>query len=1056
MIEFFQKLLDTSDWPPRWLCGEWTEFHGWLYIISDLLIWAAYFSMPILILKYILRKRDVRFYKLYILFAAFILACGSTHFIDAITFWIPVYRLNALFRFVTAIVSWITVFYLIRYLPIAFSLRSEDSLEADIRERTASLEMSRRETMDYKYALDESSIVAITDQKGIIKHVNENFCHISKYSREELIGQDHRIINSGHHSKEFIRNIWTTIANGKIWKGELKNKAKDGTIYWVDTTIVPFLNEAGKPYQYVAIRSDITERKKVEEEVYELNAELDKKVLNRTDELLRSKNELAEILEHSRFLASIADNIEDPVITSDNNSIITSWNHTAEKLLEWKSEEVVGKNVAEILQVNYPNETRTEILASFSEKGYWRGEVVYHTKSGKQVNVLATASKLKDLKGNVTGNLVLARDITERKKAEAALSKLNEELEQRVLERTTQIQENETRFRVLVENNEDIISLTDEALNSIYRSPSFERITGWTPDDLKVNGGISYFHPSDIIIFENAFAEAIKNPGIPHPYKGRYLHKNGHYIWVEGTVTKLPAESIIKGLVVNSRDVTDRIELELLLAKTNSLARIGSWEVDLIKGTVFWSEITREIHETEPGYIPDLATGINFYKEGIGRDLIKQKVQAAIESGTPWNVELQIVTAKNNERWIRSIGEAEFVEGKCVRIYGGFQDIDERKKAEIESERLNERFQLATQSAQLGLWDWDVKNNKLIWDEAMYRLYNLTENEFSTVYDGWIYRVHEEDRQQVDNEIQLALADKKEYNPEFRIVWPDSSVHYINASGIIERDSDGNAVRMTGFNWDVTERKKAEQVIKSLNENLEAKVIERTAQLESVNRELEAFSYSISHDLRAPLRAINGYARMLEEDYYTIFDENGKRLLGIVQKNAHQMGTLIDDLLSLSRLGRKEIQKSLVDMKGLTQSILDELPDLDTSPVQLTLENLHPIQGDHTLLKQVLINLISNALKYSSKTINPIIAIRSAQKENEVIYSIADNGSGFDMAYANKLFGVFQRLHSQEEFEGTGVGLAIVKLIIEKHKGKVWAEGMVEKGATFHFSLPTE
>lgn len=202
------------------------------------------------------------------------------------------------------------------------------------KENEKKLKESLKEISDYKHALDESSIVAITNQKGVITYVNDNFCKISKYNSEELVGQDHRIINSGHHSKEFIRNLWVTIANGKIWRGELKNKAKDGSYYWVDTTIVPFLNDEGKPYQYIAIRNDISSRKKTEEELVGLNITLDKKVQDRTNALAASQKKLEESLERANFLATIANSIQDPVISMDNDRNINKWNDAAEKLFD--------------------------------------------------------------------------------------------------------------------------------------------------------------------------------------------------------------------------------------------------------------------------------------------------------------------------------------------------------------------------------------------------------------------------------------------------------------------------------------------------------------------------------------------------------------------------------------------------------------------------------------------------------------------------------------------------------------------------------------------------
>ncbi len=240
-----------------------------------------------------------------------------------------------------------------------------------------------------------------------------------------------------------------------------------------------------------------------------------------------------------------------------------------------------------------------------------------------------------------------------------------------------------------------------------------------------------------------------------------------------------------------------------------------------------------------------------------------------------------------------------------------------------------------------------------------------------------------------------------------------------------------------------------------MHEDLENKVKERTAQLENVNKELEAFSYSVSHDLRTPLRAISGYSIMLKEDYEAELDTEGKRIIRNIITNAKMMGQLIDDLLSFSRLGKKELVRTQIDMQLLAKNVVNEL--LQSEPenkCRFNIDVLSPIKADQVMIKQVLLNLVSNAIKYSSKKPDPEIVIGSMDKETDTIYYVKDNGVGFDMAYANKLFGVFQRLHSQEEFEGSGVGLALVKRIIKKHKGEIWAEGIENKGATFYFSLP--
>lgn len=239
-------------------------------------------------------------------------------------------------------------------------------------------------------------------------------------------------------------------------------------------------------------------------------------------------------------------------------------------------------------------------------------------------------------------------------------------------------------------------------------------------------------------------------------------------------------------------------------------------------------------------------------------------------------------------------------------------------------------------------------------------------------------------------------------------------------------------------------------------EKREAGVRERTAELETVNKELESFSYSVSHDLRAPVRAINGFIKVVEKKYQEQLGEEGKGLIKIVADEAIRMGRLIDDLLAFSRMRRKEIEKTEVDMTALAKEAVEESLKLAEKKykAKITVNNLPPARCDGALIRQVWVNLIANALKFSSKKPDPVVEVGSYEEGGFHVYYVKDNGVGFDMKYYDKLFGVFQRLHSSEEFEGTGIGLAIVFRTISRHGGKVWAKAKVNDGATFYFSLP--
>lgn len=369
----------------------------------------------------------------------------------------------------------------------------------------------------------------------------------------------------------------------------------------------------------------------------------------------------------------------------------------------------------------------------------------------------------------------------------------------------------------------------------------------------------------------------------------------------------------------------------------------------------------------------------------------------------------------------------------------------EKNKAEIATEKYAELYDFAPSGYLTLSKEGEIMELNLCGSQMLNKERSRLKN------SRFGFFVSDETKPVFNHFLEKIFSSKTSESCEVTLITNSNAPIYVHLTGIATENRELYLVTMV----DITERKKAEQEIKEMNLYLEKRVQERTAELTEANKELEAFTYSVSHDLRAPLRAIEGFINILKTDYLNLFDENGIKVCKTIFDNTKKMGQLIDDLLTFSRIGKNELSFSSFNMINvINSSCQDIINDEIRNKIQLKIGNMPIVNGDRSMFKQVWSNLISNAVKYTSKKEFPQIEISCIQKKDEYVFAIKDNGIGFDMRYISKLFGVFQRLHCMKDFEGTGVGLAIVQRIIQRHGGRIWADAEVDKGANFYFTIP--
>ncbi|GMQ89061.1 MAG: hypothetical protein BMS9Abin09_0507 [Gammaproteobacteria bacterium] len=379
-------------------------------------------------------------------------------------------------------------------------------------------------------------------------------------------------------------------------------------------------------------------------------------------------------------------------------------------------------------------------------------------------------------------------------------------------------------------------------------------------------------------------------------------------------------------------------------------------------------------------------------------------------------------------------------------------DITERRQAEqirLENER---RYQALAYIAPVGICRSDINGNCVYTNERWCQIAGVRPEQ--ALGKGWSMALHPEDRERVHSEWDQAAKMQVPFYTECRFQRPDGTISWLLVRATAEQDIQGNVIGYVGTITDISKQKDIEDELRIHRDHLEELVSDRTHAMEVANRELEAFAYSVSHDLRAPLRAIDGFSHALEEDCADAIGASGKDYLHRVRAASQRMGELIDDILQLSRMSQGDMELSDTDISRLAGEAVDRLREAEPGrqvDAQVA-PNMRAV-GDKTLLGVLLDNLIGNAWKYTGRKDFACIEIGVLEQDGEQVYFVKDNGAGFDMQYADKLFGIFQRLHKADEFEGSGIGLATVQRIVHRHNGRIWAEAEEDKGATFFFTL---
>ncbi|NEQ54422.1 MAG: PAS domain S-box protein, partial [Leptolyngbya sp. SIO3F4] len=794
---------------------------------------------------------------------------------------------------------------------------------------------------------------------------------------------------------------------------EWVHQRSDGELFWAEITLTPIKYQEEMIFH--CITRDVSARKQLEREQARLTA-----VLEATPDFIGIADAHGEILWHNKPLRELRKDLGNP---EDHRSIANCHPDWVNKII------------------------RDEALPTAIQQGSWSGELALLDGEGNEIPVSQVIIAHKAASGEVETFSTVMRDIRDRKQTEAAL-KLSE----------ARARANFTQAAV------GFVELDIRTKKFVRVNNCFCEMLGYTSAELAEMTVREITYPDDIPASIEATQQLHKGEIDNFNLEKRYVRKDGTTFWANTTCYMIKPhgdEAIYSVALVQDISEEKRLDAErqratiaLQLSEARANAAFEQAAVGIAESNLTDGKITRTNNRfcQMTGYTPQelksLTAADLTHPEDISdsRNKVKQLYTGKIKSFT---VEKRYLRKDRSYFWattaVALIQNPEEDSPRCLAVV---QDISDRKQAENALYEEQLRLKLALGAAQMGTWSCSLQTGKLIWSDRTQKIFGFEPGTFPGNRDTFAAMIHPDDHDRVMAAIATTFETGTPYHLEYRIRRLGGEIRWISAWGRLFSSLSSNGPQLVGVVTDISDRKQAEEQLR-----------QSMAQLEASNNELEAFAYSISHDLRAPLRAINGFSQALLEDYGELFDEEGQYFFERIRANTNRMGDLIDDLLRLSRVSRSELSHNTVDLSALAQEVLHDLQKAEPErKVEVIVTPGLTVFADTALMQVVLMNLLQNAWKFTSH--HPTARIEFGVLPAELhetpasVYFIKDDGAGFDMAYSHKLFGVFQRLHSIEEFSGTGIGLATVQRAIHRHGGQVWANASVEQGATFFFTVP--